>query len=106
MADLSSTTSSPLGSIKLSFSQRLSDKKLAELEKTIKQAGLDDHETRRYICENSGRLDHVVEVIARYENLSSEEWRDLCDKVLETHYHPVDSGCVIYQMWKSLLDSV
>lgn len=102
MVDSRSTTPTLLGSIKLSYSQPLSDDKVAELEQNIVQAGLKNHQVRRYTCEVFGRLDHVVEIVARYDDLSSEEWSDLCEKVVETYYYPPELGSVLYQMWKKL----
>ena len=81
-----------LGSIKLSYERPLSDEHLQGLEDIIRQADLQIYESRRYITEQTDRTDHVVEVIANYEDMTLEQWSDLVDRVRENYFLPKELG--------------
>lgn len=89
-----------LGSIKLSYERPLSDEHLQGLENMISQAGLQIHESRRYITEQTDRTDHVVEVIANYEDMTFEQWSGLVDRVRENYFLPKELGNYGYAMRK------
>lgn len=72
-ADPKSSVTNSLGLIKFSYEQPLCDDKIAELEDTIKQAGLEIHETRRYTEQQPRAIVHVVAVIANYDDMTFEE---------------------------------
>jgi hypothetical protein len=85
-------TTSKLGSIQLSYERPLPDEHLKGLEDMIRQAGLEIHDSRRYITQRPNRTDHVVEIIANYEDLTFEEWGDLTDLVREKYFLPKELG--------------
>ena len=54
---------------------------LQDLEDMIRQAGLQIHDCRRYTVEQTCGTDHVVDVIANYEDLTLEQWGDLIEQI-------------------------
>jgi hypothetical protein len=87
--DLVTTT---LGSIKLSYEQPLSDEHLQGVEDMIRQAGLTIYDCRRYTAQPAERIDYVVEIIANYDDLPSDQWSELIDSITKTYCWPVDMG--------------
>jgi len=81
-----------LGSIKLSYEQPLSDEHLQGVEQTIRQAGLTIHICRRYIAQPAARIDYVVEIIANYDDLPSDQWSELIDSITKTYCWPIGMG--------------
>ena len=92
MSKQSATTTPAPGSIKLSYAQPLPDEQVQELEDVIRKAGLDIQECRRYTEEQPGRIDHVAEIIAVYNQLTSGEWSDLLGLVVQTFCEPPSLG--------------
>lgn len=90
------------GSIKLSYARPLPDEQVQDLETTIRQAGVQIHERRRYAEEQPGRIDQVVEIIATYTQLTSHEWSNLVGLVVKTYYDPPALGCVLYSARKMI----
>jgi len=93
-------TTSKLGSIQLSYEQPLPDEHLKGLEDMIRQAGLEIHESRRYVKERPNRTDQMVEIIANYEDMTLEEWSDLLDRIRENYCLPKALGHYGYNMRK------
>lgn len=91
-----------LGSIKLWYEQPLSAEHLQGLEDMIRQAGLQIYESRRYITEQTDRTEHVVEIIANYEDMTFEQWNDLIERVREDYFLPKGTGSYGYGMRKSI----
>ena len=89
-----------LGFIKLSFDQPLAAEHLQDLEDMIRQAGLQIHESRRYIEEHADIIKHVVEVIANYEDMSLEQWSELTSRVREKYFLSKELGNIGYHMRK------
>lgn len=93
-----STTTTSLGLIKFSHEQPLCDDKVAELEDTIKQAGLEIHETRCYTEQQPPAIVHVVAVIANYDDMSFEEWSVLTEKLFDSYGWYSGLGLIGYKM--------
>jgi hypothetical protein len=73
-----------LGSVKLSYEQLLSDEHLQGVQDVIRQAGLLTHDCRRFVTRPVERIDHVVEVLANYEDLTLDQWSNLTDSFTKT----------------------
>jgi hypothetical protein len=91
-----------LGSIKLSYARPLPDEQVQKLEETIRQAGLDTQECRRYKEEQPGRIDHVVEIIAVNDRLTQDEWSDLLSLVVQTYCEPASLGNNVWSARKMM----
>lgn len=102
MSIQSATTTPTPGSIKLSYAQPLPDEQVHELEGTIRQAGLDVQERRRYEEDQPGRIDHVVEIIAIYDRLTSDEWSNLVGLVVQTYCEPPLLGNNVWSARKTM----
>jgi hypothetical protein len=87
--DLVTTT---LGSIKLSYEQPLSDEYVQGVEDMIRQAGLTIYDCRRNTAQPAERIDYVVEIIANYDDLPSDQWSELIDSIKKTYCWPVGMG--------------
>jgi hypothetical protein len=85
-------TTNTLGSIKLSYEQPLSDEHLQGVEAIIIQAGLTIYDCRRYTAQPAARIDYVVEIIANYDDLSSDQWSELIDSITKTYCWPIGMG--------------
>jgi hypothetical protein len=79
---------SALGSIKLSYEHPLSAEHLQGIEDLIRQAGLQIQASHRYTAQLSERVDHAVEIIANYEDMTLEQWSDLTDSIVQTYCWP------------------
>lgn len=98
-----SATDIPIpGSIKLSYAQPPPDEQMQELEKSIRQAGLDVQERRRYEEDQPGRIDYVVEIIAIYDRLTSDEWSGLLDLVVQKYCDPPSLGNTVWSARKTM----
>jgi hypothetical protein len=102
MSNQSASTTPATGSIKLSYAQHLPDEQVQELEATIRQAGLDIQERRRYKEDQPGRIDHVVEIIAIYDRLTWDEWSNLVDLVVQTYCYPPSLGNNVWSARKTM----
>jgi hypothetical protein len=102
MSNQSAPTTPAPGSIKLSYAQRLPEEQVQELEEIIRQAGLDIQERRRYEEEQPGRIDHVVEIIAIFDQLTSDEWSNLVDLVVQTYCRPPSLGNNVWSARKTM----
>jgi hypothetical protein len=88
MASQSGPTTCKPGSIKLSYTKVLPDEQVQDIETIIRQAGVEIHECRRYAENQSDRIDQVVEIIAAYDQLTSDEWSSLVGSVVQAYYDP------------------
>lgn len=77
-----------MGSIKLSYEQPLSDEHLQAVQDFIRHDALQIQDSRRYSVRLPDRIDHVVEIIANYEDMTLEQWSDLTDSVVQTYCWP------------------
>jgi hypothetical protein len=102
MSDQSAITTPAPGSIKLSYAQPLPDEQVQELEETIRHAGLDVQERRRYEEDQPGRIDHVVEIIAIYDRLTSDEWSTLLGLVVQKYCEPPILGNNVWSARKTM----
>ena len=102
MLNQSTTTTPARGSIKLSYARPLPDEQVQALEEAIRQAGLDIQECRRYTDEQPDRIDHVVEIIAVYDQLTSDEWSDLLGLVVQTFCEPPSLGNNVWAARKTM----
>jgi hypothetical protein len=91
-----------LGSIKLSYEQPLSDEHLQGVQDLIRQAGLQIQDSRRYTVQLRDRVNHVVEIIANYEDMTLEQWSDLTDSIVQTYCWPAALRYKGYDMRKRM----
>lgn len=74
-----------LGSIRLSYEQPLPDEHLKGIEDMIRQAGLQIQNFRRFTAQRLDRTDHMVEIIANYDDMASDDWSDLIESIVQTY---------------------
>lgn len=93
---------SSLGSMQLFYERPLSSEHIRDLEDMVRQSGLQIHDCRRYTMQQADRTDHVVEIIANYDNLTADQWSDLVGLVKETYHDPLSLSGVAYNMRKRI----
>ena len=91
-----------LGSIKLSYEQPLSDEHLQAIEDMIRHAGLQVHDSRRFTAQQPDRTDHVVEIIANYDDMTMDDWSDLTEAITKTYCWPTAMGKWSHNMRKRI----
>lgn len=89
-----------LGSIQLSYENPLLEEHLQDLKDMIRQASLQIHECRRYTTEQAGGTDHVVKILANFEDLSLDQWSSLVNLVKHNYFDPPFLGSAGYRFRK------
>ena len=84
-------TLNALGFIRLSYEQPLSDEHLQGVEDMIRQTGLEILNCRRYTEQPGDPIDHVVEIIANYDDIPLDRWNDLLESITMTYCWPFET---------------
>lgn len=91
-----------LGFIRLSYEQPLPDEHLRGVEDMIRQTGLEILNCRRYTEQPDNQIDHVVEIIANYNDIPLEIWSDLLESITKTYCWPYEMGTRGYHMRQTI----